>query len=433
MHALYTVLLAAALVLAGPYFLLRRLVDRKSVAGLRQRLGWELPPAATRPSRWVHAVSVGEILMMAPLLDRWVSDASRPLYLSTTTSTGQALATRKYGDRACVFYFPIDLPWIVGRFLERIAPAVVIIAETELWPNLFRQSRAAGIPVVLVNGRLSDHSFRQYRKIKFFMRRVLADLALCAMQSETAAERIRQLGAPAARVVVTGNLKFDVGSPPGASPATGLVASALALDRSRLLVVGSSMPGEEPLLLDVFSTLKRKYSDFRMLLAPRHQERFETVARLLDNGGWRVARRTQLTSAGAAAPCDILLLDTLGELSQLYALAGAVFVGGTLVPTGGHNPIEPARHGKLIFFGPYMENFAELAEALLAAQAAVQVRDAASLHNEIDRWLSSPDLYRHYGDNARLLVENNAGAAARTLAAIERLEPGPATQVRHAR
>lgn len=419
MYFLYSVLFGAALVLLSPYFLLKGLRQNKYLHNLRARLG-RLPEPILQSSPgalWVHAVSVGEALAVAPLLKelrRYFP--GRPLLVSTTTRTGQELAGKRL-EADGTFYFPLDFGFACRRALASVQPGLVVIAETEIWPNFLREARRRGTKMVFVNGRISDRSFGRYRRARFFLRRVLAQVDFFLMQSEEDARRIRELGAPAERVAVGGNLKFDLPEP--ARPAF-LAELERAAQGAPIVVAGSTLLAEEEKILDALRICSEvKGCPAVLVLAPRHPERFEEVARLLADRGARFIRRSQW-AANERRP-DVVLLDTLGELAGTYAAATVAFVGGSLVPAGGHNPIEPALWGKPVVFGPSMENFRGVARDLVEAKAAYQVHSSHELGILLAALLADPAACRRAGESGRRLVERERGAAARCAARIAAL------------
>ena len=433
MYFLYSVLLGAALVLLAPYFFLRGLRRNKYLHNLRARLGRlpeNLRPRAFGNSAdaapgpiWIHAVSVGEALAVAPLLEELRRQfPERRLLVSTTTRTGQEMATEKLQADA-TFYFPLDFRFACRRVLSALQPVLVLIAETEIWPNFLREAHRSGARVAFVNGRISDRSFSRYRFWRFFIRRVLENVDFFLMQSEEDARRIRALGAPAARVAVGGNLKFDMPEP--ARPAFLGELERLA-NGTPIIVAGSTLAAEEEQVLDavrVSRTVEGK--DALLVLAPRHPERFDEVARLLTLRGSKFVRRSQWRTDGGRP--EVVLLDTLGELAGVYAAATVAFVGGSLVPAGGHNPIEPALWGKPVVFGASMENFRSVARALVEARAGFQVRSSDELGILLATLLGDAAACQRAGAAARALVERERGATARCaarLAALLGQEPG---------
>jgi len=411
MHLLYSLLLGATLVLLSPYFLLKGLRQSKYLHSLGARLG-RVPEALRQPARgalWVHAVSVGEALAVGPLVKELRARfPGRKIFVSTTTRTGQELAAKRLAADG-TFYFPLDFAFACRRALAAIQPALVVIAETEIWPNFLREAKRAGAYVVFVNGRISDRSFRGYRFWRFFVRRALGNADLFLMQTPEDARRLRELGAPPARVAVGGNLKFDLPEPE--RPAF-LAELEQAAQGAPVVVAGSTMKGEEEQLLDALRvSCEVKGPRPVLVLAPRHPERFSAVAQLLDARGLRVIRRSAWRTDGQRP--EVVLLDTLGELAGAYAAATVAFVGGSLVPHGGHNPIEPALWAKPVLFGPSMDNFRSIAQALVEARGAFQVKSAHALGILLATLLNDAEACQRAGAAARAVVERERGASAR--------------------
>jgi 3-deoxy-D-manno-octulosonic-acid transferase len=431
-YVFYSVLIVTFFLVMSPYLAWQALRYRKYIGSLRQRLGY-LPISFNldgEQSIWIHAVSVGEVLTARALLPQLRARYPRyRLFLSTTTMTGQQVARNnlQYVDE--VFYFPFDLTFVVNRTLRLVKPKLFIMMETEIWPNLLRACHRAGIKTVLVNGRISSRSYPRYRLARPFFARVLAQVDRFCMQSEESARRIIDMGAEPDRVVVTGSLKFDSLELPGA-------ASATAADRGRnrvlryfrigperpVIIAASTLKGEETPVFEAFQRIRARVPDVLLIIAPRKPERFDEVEQLARRGGWNVARRSELP-VDAEPRQDIVVLDTIGELAQLYQVATAVFVGGSLVDQGGHNILEPAVFGKPIVFGPYMQNFAEIARAFIDNDAAIQVRTARELEHALMTLLADPVRRARLGAAARALVEANRGARGKTMTAIARVLP----------
>jgi 3-deoxy-D-manno-octulosonic-acid transferase len=415
MYFTYTLSLMVGLVLALPHYLVR---FGKYFPTLADRLGFPKLPQLRR-SIWVHAVSVGEFKAVEPLLERLrLRFPDRTLVVSTTTPAGQRVAGERRDIVDHVFCFPIDLPWCVDRTVARVDPETVVIAETEIWPNFLRACRRRGVRVVMINGRISDKSFARYKRVRRWLRRVLEDYAVIGMQSETDRQRIEAMGANPHKVAVFGNLKYDV------------VASHRALDNgltnllegwTQVWIAASTMQGEEEFVLDAFSEVRKNYPGLKLVIAPRHVQRFDTVEQIIRQRGFRLVRRTQQVAGSA----DILLLDTIGELAAVFQYATVVFMGGTLVPSGGHNVLEPARHRKPIVFGPHMENFRDIARLFRDAKAAKQIESAEQLGPAITDLLGNADLASELGRNAFAIVQQNSGATDRVLKVLEPAGAGP--------
>ena len=434
MRLIYSFLLVIAFVALLPYFIYQAVFNRKYVGAFGQRLGLLpdiLPDALNdeggsglRPAIWIHAVSVGETLASKPLIT--ALRARFPQYrliISTTTATGQAVARSRLTEVDGICYFPFDWRFSVRNALDVTRPRIVILMESELWLNFLSECEARRIPVIVANGRISDRSFERSKKFGFFARRLYGLITRFAMQSRLDAERAISLGAPAERVAVSGNLKFEIGDLDD-SPKIIETAKTFALDSAPLIIAGSTTEGEEEIVLAAFEGL-RKESEFeqvRLLIAPRRPERFDAVAQMLKSSRLRLARRS--SPEGNCDAADVILLDTVGELASLYRFASVVFVGGSLVPKGGHNILEPALHAKPIIVGPHMENFREVAREFLRRDALLQLRDAdfhtltAELQGAFANLLSDKNLAETLGSNARRAIDENRGATARTVEII---------------
>jgi 3-deoxy-D-manno-octulosonic-acid transferase len=408
--ALYQLGLALALLVAGPFLLLAR--GRHYLPTLRGRLGLALP-SGPESALWLHAVSVGEVSVAAVLAR--ALPAELPLVVTTITPTGQQRARALLGERAGIGYLPIDLGPQVERFLRRLRPAALVLVEGDYWPLLLARCRRRKLRIAVVNGRVGDRTLRLLAPRPRIARWLLGAVERFAVQTAEDARRLHALGVAAEKVVVAGNLKYDAAEPAPQRLLEGALLAAAA--GRRLLVAGSTMPGEEQVVLDAFAAIGGGERAL-LVLAPRHPERWEETARLLADGGWRWQRRSAMTDREVATPPDVVLLDSLGELAALYRLAAACFVGGTLAPTGGHNPLEPARFGRAIAVGPSMHNFRDMAVQFDEALAWRRVADAAELAAAWRSWLEDPAAAAALGARARALVEVNRGAVERTLQVI---------------
>jgi 3-deoxy-D-manno-octulosonic-acid transferase len=429
MYAAYSVLTVAFFVVVSPYLLYQALRYRKYITSLPQRLGY-LPLSFNLDgdeSIWVHAVSVGEVLTARALLPELRERYPRlRIFLSTTTMTGQQIARNnlQYVDE--VFYFPFDLGFIVNRMLRLVKPRIFIMMETEIWPNLLRACHRAGVKTVLVNGRISSRSYPRYRLARPFIRRVLRHIDRFCMQSEESARRIIDIGAPRERVTVTGSLKFDSLELPGpTAPDRGrnrvLRYFRISPDRP-VVIAASTLKGEEEPVLEAFQRIRATMTNALLIVAPRKPERFDEAERIARRAGWNVARRSELR-VDSEPRHDVVIVDTIGELAQLYQVATAVFVGGSLVDAGGHNILEPAVFGKPIVFGPHMQNFAEIARTFVDNGASIQLRSARELETVLLELLSDPVRRASLGAAARALVEANRGARGKSLSVISQLLP----------
>jgi len=364
---------------------------------------------------WLHAVSVGEVNLLAPLIRE--IQQRRPDWqcvVSTTTATGMALASKKYAELT-VFYCPLDFSWAVASAMRRIRPDVLVLAELELWPNLVRAARQFGARVAVINGRLSEHSFRGYRRIRPLVARLLKQIDLVAVQDETYAGRFRDLGALPAAVHVTGSLKYDGAQTDRNNPATvRLRRLAGFADEDQVLLAGSTQEPEEAVVVEVYRQLSRNWPRLRLVLVPRHPDRFRAAARLLDSSGIPWQRRTELDDQGPSPAARVLLVDVVGELGAWWGTARIAFVGGSLGERGGQNMIEPAAYGAAVCFGPNTRNFRDVVSTMLAHDAAVVVADGEQLSRFVRRCLEDPDYAAALGDRARSLVLGQLGATRRT-------------------
>ncbi|MGC1455254.1 MAG: 3-deoxy-D-manno-octulosonic acid transferase [Nitrospirota bacterium] len=416
MYILYNLLLIVATVLLLPVILFKLITVPKYRGGMTQKLGRLRKGVmqtikGSRPI-WVHAVSVGEVMAAHPLIRELKKKyPHRKLILSTVTVTGNYTARRRVPEADAVFYFPFDFPCIVRRVIQGINPQIVLVAETELWPNFFRELKRAGVPSAVINGRISPNSRRNYQKFRSFFTQVFDNVTLFCMQSEADAIRIKDIGADPEKVMVTGNLKFDQKLSPTTSAPVSIGSG------TKVITAGSTHRGEESALLDVFKLLRRKYPDLLLIIAPRHPERFDEVEGLINKAGYDCQRRTMLKGRLK----DVLLLDTIGELRSFYSLCDIAFVGGSLVKVGGHNLLEPAAMKKPVIFSRYMFNFKEISEALLSAGGGVMVKDKTELYDQIDILLSDKELARSMGERAFSVIEMNSGAAQKTIDAVGRL------------
>ncbi|HEY1804390.1 MAG TPA: 3-deoxy-D-manno-octulosonic acid transferase [Terracidiphilus sp.] len=427
----YNLALFLALILGAPWWLLRMATTHKYREGLMERLGrvrrrfGSRSTAADRPAIWLHAVSVGEVLAVTRLVQE--VEAALPdftVVISTTTRTGQALARERFcPDR--VFYCPLDLPWAVRSWLDALDPRMLILAETEFWPNLLHSCFRRDIPVVVVNARISDRSWPRYRMLRGLWRTLLSRLSRVLAQSPVDAERLLELGCPDDRVSVAGNLKFDVRAAQESEATRWLRSMAGGL---RFVVAGSTLEGEEAALVDAWPRMLATDPQLVLVLAPRHPERFGAVAALLDKAGALWTRRSGWISESSAAarasrslrPGEIVLLDSIGELASVYSLAAVAFVGGSLVPSGGHNPLEPAQFAVPIVMGPHYANFAAITDSLREADA-LRIAAKDDLASILIELLTNRAAAEAMGKRAREVFDGQAGATDRSVEAIREL------------
>lgn len=437
MYFIYSLLLGLGFLILLPRFLLDAFRHGKYVAGFRERLG-SLSPIKNdgRCVVWIHCVSVGETQAARPLV-RGIRERfpESLIAISTTTLTGQNLAREVFKrDVARVFYFPFDWRWVVRRTLKAINPDTVLIMETELWPGFLRECKQQQIPVAIVNGRISEQSFRRYRVIRRFMTRVLSSLSLAIMQTAADAERLRYLGMDASKTLVSGNLKFDAGTMPPNDSLTSEFRERFKLtDDAGLILAASTHAPEEVIIINgLRQVISRSQSKPRLVIAPRHPERFTEVADLLKTSGLRWARRTWPPD-GSDGQAEVVLLDSIGELNSIYPLASIVFVGGSIAKTGGHNILEPAALGASVVTGPHTYNFRSIVETFVEAGAIIQLKpmtDSAAiveLANVISELLADPARRRELGGLAQSLVNENRGATERTLESLSSILSNPAS------
>lgn len=443
MYFLYSILLSVALLLYLPVFFIRR---ERYLEGIGERLGrYASPESASRPVIWIHCVSVGEANAAVPIVTALKSE--RPdvsLVISVTTRTGRSVAEKNFGGLAdAIFYFPLDLGFAVRRAIKAFRPSLILLIETEIWPRFIREAASRNIPVVMVNGRISERSFRNYQRIRPLIRRILAQFSLFLMQSEADADRIKRLGATPEKVLVTGNLKFDRSAiaekvNDGTAEKTGAGQVFDRDDWRPLIVAASTHEPEEQIVLEAFRILIKELPSApkrpRLLIAPRHPERFDRVRDLIN--GFAASENLLAASRSRSGEneiigADLILLDTIGELAGIYTYAFAVFVGGSLIRHGGQSVYEPAAAGCPIIVGPFTSNFSPAVEEMSAAGAIFRLEAAASdpraageLANYLSRLLSNPGNASEMGRRARRYFEERSGkATAKTLALIKPFLP----------
>lgn len=421
---LYTFFFHLGFILSIPYMALKAAVSPSYRAVLLHRLGFV--PGPEVPVRiWFHCSSVGEAMALGPLLAR-VKDRVplKEIALSTMTRTGMGIAQRSYPGIGSFFFLPYDLPWAVSRMLNTLRPGAIAILETEFWPNMLNAAKKRGIPVLLVNGRISARSIRWYRRLPGLFGPALQACAAAGMQSEDDRGRLLSLGVAPQRAQVTGNLKFDILEHSVTQTAANGVLEKI-LKGSELIIAGSTHRGEEEIILTAFRDVLRMRPSARLLLAPRHIERSEEIASLAGRMGFRCVRRTELDDVSGEKMVkpimeEVILLDTLGELAGLYSYGRAIFVGGSLVPQGGHNVLEPALAGKAVLFGPHMEAFKEARDILLSSGGGTVVRDAGEIQDEMNKALNDPGDYQRRGALAREAILKRRGAAQKNFALLEK-------------
>ena len=432
---LYYTLVIILLSLAGPALLL----STKRRAGLLQKLG-AIPAAVSTWSKagprpvWFHAVSVGEFNAVWPLIKAFHQKyPHQRIAISTSTATGQKLAQERAGGMATVFYFPLDLPWALNAWLQAINPALVVIVETEIWPGFIHECSRRAVPVVVANGRISPRSFRWYRALRWFFRPFLRSLKAIAAQSEADADRYRAIAGGDLPVVVLGNLKFDGLTPISEAERESLRQSLGIVPEQDVIVAGSTHEGEESAVLEAFAHLLKgrlahpvsgpAASQLRLILAPRHPERFDQVQALIESCGFRVRRYSRKERFEQEQ--DVLLIDTIGDLFPIYSLASVAFVGGTLAAIGGHNILEPYAYGTPVVCGPSLEKTREAAQGLTQADALRIALNTAELHDRLSELISSSAVRRQLGVRGRQWLSQSQGAVGKTVAFLDSHLPTP--------
>ncbi len=408
--------------LLSPVLLWISLRTGKYRQGLPQKLWGQLPlRKGAEPCVWFHAVSVGEVNLIATLIQQFERD--RPdvkCLITTTTNTGFELAKKKYPMHT-VDYCPLDLSWAVRRAMARVRPSLLVLVELEIWPNLIQAAGSAEVPVAMVNGRMSDRSFRGYYRLRWLMKFVFRKFSLLAVQDSTYRERFVQLGARLPQVTVTGSLKFDGAETDRNNAQTKRLRELVGIqEKSRVFLAGSTLEGEERLAIDAYQALVTEYPDLCLIIVPRHPERFEEVAELLNESGLAWARRQNLDGS-PNSDVRVLMVDTVGELGAWWGVADIAFVGGSMADRGGQNMIEPAAYGAAVSFGPNTANFRDVVQQLLSQQAARVVHDREELTEFLRQCLRNPLEANRMGQRAQQLVRENLGATERTFQLLDSL------------
>jgi len=431
-YLLYNTFLTFLLILSTPYLFFRGLFQKKFRSQLIQRMGFFQDLAFKKPI-WVHAASVGEVFCTVPLLKRIKREFPHcEIVLTTMTSTGNEAAKNHLPEADRVLFFPIDHPFTLRRVIKKIQPVLLLIAETELWPNLLRSCGRKGIPIILFNGRISEKSFRGYLFFKFLFKECLRYVSLFLMQTKEDQTRIIEIGAESDKTRVAGNLKFDQTLPSFNQEAIANLAKSIGLQgKENILIAGSTHPGEEEILLSLFKELGKINSHLILILAPRHLERLEEVERILEKESISWVRRTSLAldqnHQKQKEPPKVILLDTMGELMSLYSLGTLVFVGGSLVPIGGHNPLEPLFFKKCVFFGPYMFHFSEISRRLVEEGGAIQANGKEDLATHMKHLLKNDRTRRDIGERGYQFLQRHQGATERM---FEKIRPYLLSSVR---
>lgn len=422
-YGIYNVLL----ILGFPFILCALLLKKRCRSGLLQRTGWFVPRGWGSQEKvlWIHAVSLGEVSAIVPFVTTLHHRyPAVKIIISTVTETGREAVRQRLAGIATHCFLPLDYPWIVNRFIAALNPIGFLVVETELWPNLLRALSRKGIPSVLINGRLSSRSFSRYRWIRPFMRQILSTVSLGLLQSGRDERRFIELGASPDRMRRTGNMKFDLAMNGGVASQPPAERSALGVSEDeRLIVAGSTHPTEEEILLDSYRDLIRSFPNVILLLAPRHIERSDVLAQTIKDFGFLPVRRSRLlegVTPEARGP-RVILLDTRGELAQVYGLAFMTFVGGTLVPVGGHNLLEPPVWGKPVCFGPHTDHCHEIAELLIESGGGIRVRNGRELTETFVKGMHNQDWVSQSGLSARKVIDDNQGVVEKNVNMVERV------------
>lgn len=420
MRIFWNMLYVTGFVLGAPWLLYKAVTTGKYRKGFFQRLGDIPRRVGDGPCVWFHSVSVGELLAAEQLIRKFIeTHPDVDVVLSVTTQTGREIAAKRFPDLK-VFFYPVDLTWVVRSVLAKIRPSVIVLIELELWPNLLDEAAGRHIPVVVVNGRISRKSYAYYHYAWFALRKAFHSVTCWGMQSDEYRQRLTDLGISPDRVIVAGTTKYDAIPTEEDSDLRQALRTELKLSEGDLVLVGgSTFAGEEEILLDIFLDARKDLSNLKLILAPRHPERWEEVRTLLDARGVSWRNRTALRDNPSAAGAEVILLDTMGELGTIYAAGDVVFVGKSICGAGGQNMLEPAARGKAVLFGPHVANFRESVELLLSRDAAIQVSDHKELKEKIREVLDSPERRNELGRCARQCIESAKGATGRYLEMLE--------------
>lgn len=429
MKYLINVLYVIGIILYSPKIIYRMLRQDRYRAGWDQRLGRLDRRSPQKPCIWIHAVSVGEVNATRTLVDQLSQQMNDyEIVISSTTDTGLARAQTIYGDRHSVFYFPFDLSWVMARAVKRLRPSVILLMELEVWPNMASIAAAQDIPLVVINGRLSDKSFPKYKKIRFLIAKMFARVTCVLAQTTEYAERFIALGCGKDNVQVTSSLKYDTAQTNGLVEGADRLGQQINRGSEPLWLAGGTGPGEEKMILETFAKLKSRegLEDLRLAIVPRKPERFDEVAAMIDTAGFGYVRYSQLKADDTeiSGKPTIILGDTMGDLKKFYALATVVFVGRSLVPMGGSDMMEPTALGKCTLFGAHTFNFKQTVQVLLAGQGAIEVADAHELFEQTYRCLTNSDLARKTAQNGQQVIRENQGATQKTIQAVQAILSG---------
>jgi 3-deoxy-D-manno-octulosonic-acid transferase len=404
-----------------PKIIYRAVKHKRYRTGWNQRFGNISRRSPTKKCIWLHAVSVGEINAARTIINELENKfRDFEIVISTTTDTGFVRAIKLFSQEHNVFYFPFDFSWIMQRAFSNIKPAICLLMELEVWPNFIRIAQKSNIPVIIVNGRLSDKSYPGYQKVKPIAKKIFEKITLTLAQTEEYAHRFKELGCPIEKVIVTGSLKYDTAQITDKVESSDTLAAQLKIGSKRLWVSGGTGNNEEKILLDVYKQLKqdKRFSDLRLAIVPRKPERFDEVAQLIENRGFTLIRYSRIKTGIAPLPADdqaIILGDTMGDLRKFYSLATIIFVGRSLVPMGGSDMLEAAALGKCTIFGPHAFNFKQTVDALLADSGAIMVKDQQELLQTMQKCLIDSDFAQSIADNGRQVIRKNQGATQKTI------------------
>ncbi len=427
MYTLYNILLLIAALFAFPYYALKMMLTGKYRKSIGPKFGFIRPESFTNmkgsPRIWMHAVSVGEVTAAAPIvasLREHFPEAC--IILSTSTETGQEMARRIVTAATSFIYYPLDIPFVVRKVISQVNPDIFILTETELWPNFIRTCKERGVKVIMVNGRISPRSFKKYAMTVFFWKSILNAIDEAGVISEIDAERLSQLGMLPSRIHILGNAKYDSLAANASPEIQEEMERKLNLAKDdRVFVAGSTHDGEEKIILNVYGKLLKTYPDFKLIIIPRHPDRGQSVLAMAKEAGVNdCITMTEINSGKQRATERVIIIDVIGELFKVYSLATTVFCGGSLVPKGGQNILEPAAWGKVIFYGPYMEDFRDEEDLLEKTGAGIMVRNGEELLGGILRLMADPDALSKKGEDGRKIVSANMGAAQRYAGMIRR-------------
>lgn len=432
MYILMNIIYCIAIVLYSPKILYRMWFHKRYRGGWDQRMGRMQRLHPEKRCIWIHAVSVGEVNAISTLVSRIKQELpDYELVISSTTDTGLARAQSLYAAGYSVFYFPFDLSWVMRRAFSRLQPDLILLMELEVWPNLARIAAERSIPVVVVNGRLSDKSFPRYQRIRFLVKGMFRRVSLVLAQTRQYADRFISLGCDPGRVIVTSSLKYDTAQTQGPVSGADRLAVQINLGAEPLWIAGGTGPGEEKIALDAFLRLRKQpgLENLRLAIVPRKPERFDEVASLIEQTGFGYVRFSKLKTDDSVVQDKpvVILGDTMGDLKKFYAVATVVFVGRSLVPMGGSDMMEPAGLGKCTLFGPHTFNFRQTVEVLLEGKGAIEVKDEEDLYRSVLQCLTDSAFASRIAESGQKIIRQNQGATTRTIEAIKRLLNGSAS------